>query len=220
MQVYSARYIDSIGEYETTIRNDGKTLRMKVRDVEFSGNTFDDFGINREDLSQQELNLFSLDKYGELCDCTIECEIPVLIIYEEHKDLEAKLTIKLELGKVTDNGWRDEDWAYLSLKYKGFQFHTKGNGGWLEDNLVDIQKQLPDGYSFKNCFGCAFSDYSVYGHSFFGDMLCFRNIKDKYRKVFDKSEFLKIMDYHTETVQETYLCPEFEIRKTGAGYRG
>ena len=40
---YPARYIDEHGEEETIIRNDGKTLRMRVRGVEFSGMRFEDF---------------------------------------------------------------------------------------------------------------------------------------------------------------------------------
>ena len=40
---YLALYRDAHGEEATVIENDGKTLRMVVRGVEFTGTMFDDF---------------------------------------------------------------------------------------------------------------------------------------------------------------------------------
>jgi len=40
---YPAHYTDQHGEEETIIRHDGKTLRMEVRGVAFSGTRFEDF---------------------------------------------------------------------------------------------------------------------------------------------------------------------------------
>lgn len=217
MQVYPAKYIDKNGEYKTTIRNDGKILQMNVRAVEFYGNSFDDFE-SKEKLTEDKMKLFSFDKFNCLCDCTIKCEIPIQIISSQFV-IEANLLMKLVLGKANQKGWMDKENLSLKLKY-GEEFQSKGKSGWFEDELLDIEKQLPDEHKLKNCFGCAFSDYSVYGHGFFGDMLCFRNIKDEYKKVFDKQAFMKIMDKAERTVQETYLCPEFEVRKAGTGYRG
>jgi hypothetical protein len=219
MQVLPAKYKDESGEYETVIRNDGKTLRMIVRGIEFLGGSFDDFRV-KEDLSKEHLDSFTLDKYGELSDCVIECTIPVLIISDQNES-EATLLVKLEFGKVGERGWKDEGDLTLVLEYEDFKFQSKRKEiGWLEDSLEEIKKQLPEGHSFKNCFGCAFSDYSVYGHSFFGDMLCFRNKKQEYKAVQGKEDFIKIADGSEERFQETYLCPEFEIRKSGTGYRG
>ena len=175
MQVWPAKYKDKNGEYNTVIRNDKTNLRMNVRGVEFLGKGFDDFRVD-EDLSKEHLASFTLDKYDELSDCLIECVIPVLIISNQ-KESEAKLCLKLEFGKVGEKGWRDEGNLTLILEYQDRTFQSKGEIGWLEDSLVEIQKQLPEDHRFKNCFGCAFSDYSVYGHDFFGGMLCFRNKK-------------------------------------------
>jgi hypothetical protein len=72
----------------------------------------------------------------------------------------------------------------------------------------------------KCCFNCAFSDYSPAGSGIFGDMLCFRDNKEEYFKVKDKWDLFRIWETMTEHVQETYLCPEFEKRIPGTGYRG
>lgn len=218
MEIYPAKYTDKNGEFETTIRNDGKTLRMNVRDVEFYGHSFDTFEIENG-ISEDRLALFSLSKTKDICNCTIECEIPIKVIADEI-DLDARLFIKLELGRVTEKGWVEKEDVFLKLKYQDFELDSQGKSGWFEDELLDIQKQLPIGHKLKNCFGCAFSDYSVYGHGLFGGMFCFRNIKDEYIKILDKKAFMNIMHNAEEKVQETYLCPEFEIRKANTGYRG
>jgi hypothetical protein len=44
--------------------------------------------------------------------------------------------------------------------------------------------------------------------------------KAEYLKVRTKGEYMRVMNRYTERVQETYLCPEFERRKPGTGYRG
>lgn len=218
MQIYQGKYVDKNGEEIIEIRNDGKTLWTEIRGVRFVGIDFDFFEPD-ENFSQGQLNLFTLTNSNELCECTIYCEISLLVL-ENNFEREAKLSMKLDLGKVTEKGSIDKEDLLLTLKYQNFEFNSKGTSGWFEDELVDLQKQMPKGHRLKCCFGCAYSDYSVYGHGLFGDMFCFRNIKEKYRKVFDKVEYMKIMDYRTETVQETHLCPEFEDRKSGTGYRG
>jgi hypothetical protein len=92
--------------------------------------------------------------------------------------------------------------------------------GWFEDELLDLQRQLPDGMLMKACINCAFSDYSPYGHALFGGLACFRGNKDGYGAVKGKSDIFRIWDTMTEFVQETYLCPEFKKRLPGTGYRG
>ncbi len=70
---YPATYRDRVGEVATTIENDGKTLRMVVRDVEFTGSMFDDWEPT-SDFASPQLAGFTLWE-GILCSCVIECEI-------------------------------------------------------------------------------------------------------------------------------------------------
>ncbi|MCE9532807.1 MAG: hypothetical protein K8T89_17050 [Planctomycetes bacterium] len=51
-------------------------------------------------------------------------------------------------------------------------------------------------------------------------MMCFRNLKAEYLKVTTKKEFWSVHGRQDRFVQETYLCPEFERRIPGTGYRG
>ncbi len=72
----------------------------------------------------------------------------------------------------------------------------------------------------KACINCAFSDYSVYGHDIFGNMDCFRHCKAAYLSVKNKGDYMALRCPVVDRVQETYLCPEFERRTPGTGYRG
>ncbi len=54
----------------------------------------------------------------------------------------------------------------------------------------------------------------------FGCMACFRDNKENYLQVSSKADIFRIWDTLTEYVQETYLCPEFQRRRPGTGYRG
>ena len=100
---------------------------------------------------------------------------------------------------------------------------AQDNGGWFETALLDLQAQLrtlPEPLSIKACISCQYSDYSPYGNGLFGSMLCFRNIAAEYSQVTDKASFWAVHDRFERQVQETYLCPQFALRKPGTGYRG
>lgn len=90
----------------------------------------------------------------------------------------------------------------------------------MEDKLLKIQKQLPDGLFIQACINCLYSDYSPYGNGVFGCMMCFRKLKQEYLQVKSKQEFFHIHDHFERQVQETWLCDEFERRVPGTGYRG
>ncbi|MHA1378851.1 MAG: hypothetical protein ACTSRG_10755 [Candidatus Helarchaeota archaeon] len=48
------------------------------------------------------------------------------------------------------------------------------------------------------------------GHSLFGNMLCYRDIKEECLAVKNKYEYIDIMDKMMKNVQKIYLCPEFK----------
>jgi len=217
MEIYPAKFTDKNGEVETTIRNDWKVLRMNVREVEFIGTDFDSLEPENE-TDKLKLEKFS-SAQGDLCDYRINFEMPIEIMVDE-RTVIGKLKVLIELGKPDIKGGIDREDVLLTLSYDGKVFRSQGTSGWFEDELLDIQKQLPPNHKIKCCFGCAFSDYSVYGHGLFGDLLCYRNIKEDYKRVSDKRDFMEIMGKAIKSVQETYLCPEFEVRKVGTGYRG
>ena len=129
--------------------------------------------------------------------------------------------MQLHLGKPDHRNAIDEERLSLLLLAGPLNLHTRHPDiGTFEEGLLELQRQFPAETHFKNCFGCAFSDYSVYGNGLFGSLLCFRNHKEAYRKVSSKHEYLLIMNEACETVQETHLCDEYETRPPHTGYRG
>ena len=123
----------------------------------------------------------------------------------------------LVLGKSNQRGGIDKVDLNLILKIGNQVF--EGGGGYFEDAFNQILAEMNVEYQMRNCFGCQFSDYSVYGQGLFGSMLCFRNQKENYSAVKSKEEYMQL-DLHKEVVQEIYCCPEFEPRKKNVGYRG
>lgn len=68
------------------------------------------------------------------------------------------------------------------------------------------------------CFTCAFSDYHPGGQSLSGSLACFRDNKAGYLSIQGKA-VMSIWHTRTEYVQEWFLCPEFQRRTPGTGYR-
>jgi hypothetical protein len=219
---YSARYKDRFGEEATTITNDGKTLSMVFRGVRFQGNDFDSF--EPQDVSDPtQLETFAFF-HGSLWSCIIEADIPIPVVTPT-ETVYGLLTCELELGEVLPTGRMDREQLKLRLAVNGQTYSSEGRSGWFEDELLDLQNRLPPGTFMKACINCAFSDYSPYGHGLFGGMICFRSNKAGYQslpsgKAFSKSAYFTVMASVSDIVQETYLCPEFERRVPGTGYRG
>ena len=216
---YPAIYRDRFGEEATTIQNDGRTLRMQVRGVTFIGSDFDAFEpVPATDSSH--LSTFTLDN-GSLCACEIVCDMPLPIVVEQEVIVGA-LHVQLTLGRPrpAPRGGIDEERLILQFSFDNQTFTSRGISGWFEDELLDIQRELPVNTSLKACILCAFSDYSPAGHGLFGGLACFRDHKAEYRAVNGKRALFQLWPKLTEYVQETDLCNEFEQRIPGSGYRG
>lgn len=211
------KYIDDNGIVETKIYSDGKNLRTRLRGVIFEGTDLDCLSPEKETESKL-LECFTLSDES-LCNCRIE---GVIDFFVQSGDTchDGSLEVILELGKPEDRGFLDKEALNLTLSYNNKVISGSGNSGWFEDELNEIQKQLPEGDYMKVCINCAYSDYSPYGHGTFGGMMCFKNVKEEYLKVKTKDEFWSVHDNFDKLVQETYYCDEFELRKPGTGYRG
>ena len=192
MDSYITKYTDSQGSEDTIISNDGRMLRVRIRGIEFSGTNFDSFEPS-EEVTAAQLSLFTLE-HNELCSCRFEFEIPILMSHLDSPS-NGTLSVVLILGD------------------------PRPTGG-IEDELLEIQSQLPPDVYMKTCINCLYSDYSPAGHGAFGCMLCFRNLKSEYLAVKTKSDFWPVLNCTDICVQETYLCPEFTRRIRGTGYRG
>ena len=215
---YPTRYRDRHGEVATVIRNDGKRLSMTVRGVEFRGSMLDDF--EPVGVVEPAAASFPLDA-GSLCSCDIEFEMPLAAVVRGVAT-EGVLSVRLELGdpRPLPRGGIDREVLTLALSIDGQVYRSAGTSGWFEDELLDLHRQLPEGVAMKACITCAFSDYSPYGHGLFGGLACFRDNKSGYLACRGKAGIFAVWGTMTEFVQETYLCPEYERRVPGTGYRG
>jgi hypothetical protein len=212
---YEGTYSDARGREVIAFLNDGETLRTTIRGVEFAGSDFD--GMSPVD-SSANLAGFTLNR-GELCDCSFAFDIPVPVIVES-SEASGRLHVELELGRPAPNGGIDRERLQLTLEYGDERVASSGASGWFEDELAQVQRQLPQSVFIKACINCLFSDYSPYGHGLYGQMMCFRNIKAEYLQVKSKRGFFSIHGREDRLVQETYLCSEFSRRISGTGYRG
>lgn len=219
---YRARYKDRFGEEATMILNDGETLTMVIRGVRFRGTDFDSFEP-QEVPDPAQLSKFTFLQ-GSLCYCTIEADIPVPVVTPTGT-VDGLLTFEFDLGEPLPMGQMDRERLKLGLAVSGRNYSSEGKTGWFEGEMLDLQGRLPPGTFMKACINCAFSDYSPYGHGLFGNLICFRANKAGYLALpsgqdFCKDAYFAVMDTVSEMVQETDLCPEFERRAPGTGYRG
>jgi hypothetical protein len=194
-------------------------LRVSVRQVDFAGNDFDSLeAVGGPEVAESAG--FVLEG-GALCSCAIDCTIPVPVVTADGVE-RCDLSVHWVLGqpRPKPRGGIDREELRLSLTFRGRQIVSSGTFGWFEDELLDIQRQLPDGNYLRACITCAFSDYNPGGHGLFGGLACFRGNKSQYLAVKNKQDLFAIWDTMTEFVQETYLCPEFQLRHRGTGYRG
>jgi len=213
MTIIPTTYIDNSGSVETTIINDGQTLKLVVDNTKFTSRFFDDFEIENADNKPAR---FSLNHFKQLTSCRLLCRLPFMLLKND-ADFETTLTINLELSTPTENDYNTN--ATFSLTIEGKQIITNAVQDF-ESGLVQLEKQLPLNYKLKCCHSCAFADYGVYGQGLFGTMLCFKNIKEQYLKVSSKDSYMEIMRKAAGGAQETFLCSEFLTRKKGSGYRG
>jgi hypothetical protein len=155
---------------------------------------------------------------GCLVSCEIEFTIPILVAIgnvTQHYPLQLRIEVPRTEPKVRT--WAK---AFLTLTMGDRVISSAGHSGHFESEMLDIQRQLPQGAYLKACINCAYSDYSPAGQDMTG-MLCFRLHKAAYLGVVGKSDMFRITaETSPEYVQEFHVCPEFERRRPGTGYRG
>jgi hypothetical protein len=227
---YKGSYKDNLGAREIEVENELGSLTLEIDGVVFTGSEFDDLTVDdKSKYTTEQLARFTFlrtpiyqtDRFVEtLCNCSIEVVVPQLVIDKLNAtEFPVDLTVNNLLGSPRSEPGKgiDHETVTLSIVIAGITY--SGTSGDFEGAFDGIFKQIRDLYHFKNCYGCIYSDYSVYGQSSFGSMLCFRNQKEAYRKVTTKDEYLKLGP-PDGYVQETYCCDQFEIRKELVGYRG
>ncbi|MFZ2521074.1 MAG: DUF6304 family protein [Anaerolineae bacterium] len=225
---YPAKYRDSLGEEITTIQNDGKLLRMEIREVAFVGEDFDSLEPTTFDEEQKELFDFvsvfiathvtgNIPDAGReaymLSNYQLECEIPLVVVVG-NEEREAQLYVQLDLRNQDVRG---DTPLLLRLSYDTKSVTSSGRHSFFDSELSDIQRSLPTDVFIKTCISCRYADFGPYQGTF-GALGCYRNNKEEYLQMKaswtpeKKWDLLKTI---TESVQETYLCSEFQPIKRG-----
>ncbi|GAA2997958.1 DUF6304 family protein [Streptomyces fulvorobeus] len=206
-------YRDRHGSVPVALTTDGQQLRIRIRDVDFEGESFD--GLGPVAGVPPEGAQFVLAD-GVLDDCVLEWDLPlpVLVAGAARK---ATLSCLLSLRRA------DPDLA-LALHLDGASYESERAAGDFAAALATIQRILPAGIRLQTCIACAFSDYfpvPVRGLS--GALACFRGAKDAYRTAADGSDVAELWERRSGFVQEIWSCGEFEprpARGAGTGHRG
>ncbi len=119
---YPTRYSDSRGVEMVSLRNDGARLSTRLRDVTFGGPDFDSLEPDSH-AAPEALANFELHA-GALCNCTIECKIPIPVV-SGSKTTVCGLEMRLELGAPAANGGLDREVLTRKLKEEYSQVKDK-----------------------------------------------------------------------------------------------
>ena len=229
---YYGTYTDDFGTTDIIILNDFKNLSLKIDEVEFKGSEFTALEIvDKNAYSTKQLERFTLystkiygtdDFVEEICNCTFDITVPQFIFdLQTQEQFLADLKIRYVVGNErpkSSGGGLEFEKIYLTTKISDKVFEAQGD--LFESIFENIQNQFGGKYKLKNCFGCLYSDYSVYGQSALGSMMCFVNQKDKYLEVKSKTEYMDNLTDDYDFVQEIFCCDKFKVRQKGTGYRG
>jgi len=217
---YPAIYRDEQGEEEIVIENDGQSLRMVVRGVEFISAPFGSFD-SMTPTAQIEASLasFTLDSYRDLIAATLIFEVPMPLVTDADT-VVSTLTVQIDLEGAGPREEAARNWAdpRITLSVGDNQYASAGGWGCFEMGLLRIQQQLPSNAYMKCCFNCAFSGYNPAGNGLWG-MFCHRNHKEEYVQANNKPDWFRLNRDAAGYVQEIHLCPEFQRWNGETGYR-
>ncbi|MDQ2806313.1 MAG: DUF6304 family protein [Chloroflexota bacterium] len=210
LEQYPGYYQDRWGREEILIENNGHELQIWIREVEFRGTDFDSLEPQAD---PQVLALKQLGLYiGCLCSYTLDWTMPIPVI-QGAEETPALLQVHLTPGdpRPPPRGGLDVETLQLTLEVAQQTYQSRGISGWFVDELTDLEQALPMGTHLKVCATCALGGYHPAGFGSFGGLACFRDNKQAFRAVKTKSDLFRVWPTRTEFVQETYVCPQFEL---------
>lgn len=217
MLIWQGTYQDRHGTEQVEFHNDGSTIRVRIRGVEFAGSDFN--CLDPDPAQQLDGDAFELD-LGSLTSCTMRWEIPLTVV-SEGRPSDGMLQCRLLLAAPSSPRRAGREDLHLTLLFEDTRVETHDAHQLFGTALDELHLQLPPQVSVKSCISCAWSDYHPAGNALLGGMGCFRAHKEAYRSVRGKSGIFALWSRDTPHVQETWLCPEHERRgHEGTGYRG
>ncbi|WP_027002480.1 DUF6304 family protein [Hugenholtzia roseola] len=219
METFKVIYRDSVGEIYTDLHLYEGQFTLVLEGFTFVGDMLDDFGLTSKSYLPALGDLpkrFSLCEQGFLTNYEMAFVLPLEVT---NLDMSERVVASLQIVIILQKN-PAKQMLNLTLTLPNAKVLYEGKGDFFETALQQIQEKLADAYRLKCCFGCAFSDYSVYGQGFWGTLFCYEPIREQYERVKSKEDFMEIMEKHGGKVGETHLCSKFQPRSKGAGYRG
>ncbi|WP_353101693.1 DUF6304 family protein [Myroides odoratus] len=219
MPIYHGKFSNKTGTYSVAVHNDYRNFYFQIGVFKFQGFDLDAFELcNPEDFTATQLEQFDLvtrqvreEVYLDLTQYQLSLQIPqILIDSQTQEEKEVMMELHFEL-------MNQEEYAFLTFQLDDKKYEAKHS--LMELLLDDIQRQFEGNYRFKNCYGCLYGDYSVYGQGFMGPVLCFKNQKKAYLEVQNKSDYMHLEKQDT-TQQELFCCESYACRDRVLGYRG
>jgi hypothetical protein len=195
----------------------GYEIETTIRGVTFWGYDFDD--LEPRDAAQAIAAGLPLSRLsGELSDSVIRGDLPCTIEINGQR-APAVVTFTLTLFSAErgpEPQYSSPKNLHLSLMVADQRCDVDDD--WFEDGVLRLDQAARDvGARLVCCATCLYSDYSPAGHGLMG-MRCHRGAKAQYLAVRAKLDYWSVPV--AEDVMETYLCPEYERRIPGTGYRG
>ena len=187
-------------------------IRTTIRDVAVWGTDFD--GLSPDDPDLARAASLTLDPSDVLTDCVLSGALPVVVDVVGRRQAGV-VRFRLDLRPGPDHPPHNPKNLRLAATIGGTTYEVIDD--WFEDGMLRLEAELPAGVRLVACITCLYSDYSPGGHGLMG-MSCHRDAKSQYLAVRSKADYWSVPV--TEEVPETYLCPEYERRVPGTGYRG
>ncbi|MEU1208024.1 DUF6304 family protein [Nocardia sp. NPDC005825] len=197
-----------IEPYEVAGWAGGYEISTVVRGIPLSGGDLDCIEPDPPDPRAREV-LSLEDRFDALTRCRLSGEVPCTVVVSGIRRVEA---IRFTLDLMPEP---QRDKLHLSLALDGAEYETDCDA--FEAGLQQLITALPQGTSLACCFTCLYADYSPVSGPIMG-MRCYREAKDQYLAVRTKHDIWSVPA--TEAVPETYLCPQYQVRIPGTGYRG
>lgn len=223
---YQGIFSDKHGTRDIVVSNDFDVFSLEIDGVRFEGDSLDDLQIiNKKNYTAEQLERLTLIN-DTILDYTIFVNVPQMIINNaDGAQLSTLMEIEWELVGLTENGKNIE---YRQLKLRliiGEELFEGTCKDYFDYALDQIIEQFNGRYSFKNCYGCLYSDYSPYGQNTFGGMYCFVRQKEDYLTIdipagSYKYNYMAHLTNDYSITQETYCCNHFKQRIKGTGHRG
>lgn len=222
---FPGTYSDSRGEESIVWRVDSSRRRQRpadgpgfelhttIRDVPCWGYDFD--SLEPVDPENPDRNGLSLGPHhGELDECVLTGELPCKVDIDG-TPTPSVVRFSLDLRESARSNVAAPRNLTLAIDAGNSEIEVADD--WFEDGILRLDALMPAPTRIRCCVTCLYSDYSPGGHGLTG-MSCHRDAKEQYLAVRSKHDYWSVPV--TEEVMETYVCPEYQRRIPGTGYRG